>query len=240
MVEVLHFERLGEGGVGLVPLAELQEGDRQVDRPRRRASWRRPVRRAWAAAERAASTAPAQVAGPGEDVGQVELRSGQVAVVPGPLGQAGGLSQVSGGLDHAVGERGAEALGDEAQRQVVAADVEGLAEGERLGGEPFTVGSVAAEGVEGGQVVEGGDRVLVRVGPEHLEGCGELGPGGALASGPPEGVALQGLGPGCAADVAELEIALTGGVGVGDGCFEVSVVEARLRGSSRRARQPGR
>ena len=93
VVEVLHFERLGERGVGLVPLAELQEGDRKVDDRDGE-----QVASARSAGVGGGGTGgldrSPQVAGPGEDVGQVELRSGQVAVVPGPLGQAGGLSKV--------------------------------------------------------------------------------------------------------------------------------------------------
>ena len=186
-------------------------------------------------------TGPAQVPGGGagglhrgcgigdrQRVRQVEQHRSQARVVAGLRRRAG---QLRGGRRPLRARRPAvnevDPAGQEQVDELVGADVEGLAEDERLGGEPVRVGR-AGEHLQRRELLQGAHRVGVGIGAQHVQGGGELlarlGEAAPHAQRPPG----DDLGAGRRAGLAALQVIVAGTarvldrrgvVGAGDGGF---------------------
>src|SRR6516225_6681076 len=111
--------------------------------------------------------------GDGQDVPQVEQRTGQAEVVTGLFGEPGGFAVVGTGLRPPLSVPQVDPAGSEQMSELPGADAHGLAENERICGELVGVRG-AGERFKQCKLLYGTDSVEIRRCSQRLYRSGEL------------------------------------------------------------------
>ena len=220
--------RLGELLLGGVPVADHQQ---RLDQVPDRKCQEVPV------------AGPAQVPGRGaggprrrrgvsarHHVRQVGQRAAHAEVVAGLLGKPRGFAEVGDRLGAPPIIAEVDPAGYQQAAELVSAHAEGLAQGERLGGQPVRVGR-AGEYLHDREFFEGEHRVGVGICPQHLHRGGELITRFGVAAPQPQGPPSGGLGAGRRPGLAALEVIIAGPVCVPHRRRPVGVGKGGVRGA---------
>jgi hypothetical protein len=150
-----------------------------------------------------------------QQVSQVEKGPGLRGPVPGSLSELGGVVEMGGCLDHAIGEAKGKATADEQLGELGGVDLERLTQTKGFGRQRIRV-RPPREDLLGDEMVQSSDGVVVGVGAKHVQGGAQARAGFAVAPRSPQRVPGQCLdarrGPG----LSVCRVELTGVMGIGE------------------------